>query len=164
MAVSQQNKITEDVVDLQQDMAKFGYLVERLDASVNKLTEVSSNVSQLLAVHENKLTTQELISKQLTDLLERRRVETEEKIELIHKRISSGEKEIEEKIDKQYVDILGEIKESRKEAAGQHGLLSDRIRKMEKWIWIVVGASTIIGFIFNALSNGGHITAALGLK
>jgi predicted nucleic acid-binding protein len=128
-------------------MAVVGALVDRLDATIDKLTDISNSVSSLLAVHETKLTSQEIVSKQLTDLVETRRVENDDKIQLLHERISSGEREIKEKIDDQYDELMMEFKEMRQEASTQHANLSTRITSMEKWQWVVIGGATVIGSI-----------------
>ena len=137
-------RLTDDVSYLKQDMAKVGLLVDRLDATIDKLAEVASGISRLLAVHESKLTSQEIITKQTSELVEKRRVETDDKMQLLHARISSGEKEMQEKLDNQYDELLGEIKEMRKEASDQHAILSKRISSMEKWMWGIMGAAGLL--------------------
>jgi hypothetical protein len=126
-------------------MAKVGTLVDRLDTTIDKLTEVSTALSQLIAVHESKLSAQEVITKQTTDLVEKRRIEMEEKLQFLHARISSGEKELGTKIEDQYDELMVEIKEMRAESVSQHNALSDRITSMEKWHWIVVGGAVVVG-------------------
>lgn len=145
MATPNVNKLTEDMSYLRKDMAVVGALVDRLDTTIDKLTDISNSVSSLLAVHETKLTSQEIISKQLADLVEARRVETDDKIKTLHERISSGERELKESIDKQYDELMTEIKEMRAESTKQHNTLSERITTMEKWMWTVIGGSAIIG-------------------
>ena len=145
MATQNVNKLAEDVSYLRKDMAVVGALVDRLDTTIDKLTDISNSVSSLLAVHETKLTSQEIISKQLADLVEARRVETDDKIQILHERISSGEREIKEKIDEEYDELMKEIKEMRAESTLQHNTLSDRITAMEKWMWTVIGGSVIVG-------------------
>jgi septation ring formation regulator EzrA len=147
MATPSVNKLAEDVSYLNRDMAVVNTLVGRLDATIDKLTDISSSVSNLLAVHETKLTSQEIISKQLSDLVEARRVETDDKVQLLHERISSGERELKESIDDQYDELMKEIKEMRAESTVQHNTLSDRITTMEKWMWTVLGGSAIVGGI-----------------
>ena len=147
MATPSVNKLAEDVSYLSRDMAVVNTLVGRLDTTIDKLTDISSSVSNLLAVHETKLTSQEIISKQLSDLVEARRVETDDKVQLLHERISSGEREIKESIDDQYDELMKEIKEMRAESTVQHNTLSDRITAMEKWMWTVIGGAAIVGGI-----------------
>lgn len=139
------DKLAEDVSYLRKDMAVVGALVDRLDTTIDKLTDISNSVSSLLAVHETKLTSQEIISKQLSDLVEARRVETDDKIQILHERISSGEREIKEQIDDQYDELMKEIKEMRAESVSQHNALSNRITAMEKWQWTVIGGSVVVG-------------------
>lgn len=145
------NKLVEDVSYLKQDMAKVGVLVDRLDVTIDKLTEVSSSVSKLLAVHEMKLASQEITQKETIDLVEKRRQETDTKVELLHARISSGEREVKQAMEEQYDEIMAELKEMRKEASNQHKAMNDRISKMEKWMWTVVGGAIVIGFIFQRI-------------
>ena len=147
MATPSINKLSEDVSYLNRDMAVVNTLVGRLDMTIDKLTDISSSVSNLLAVHETKLTSQEIISKQLSDLVEARRVETDDKIQILHERISSGERELKSSIDDQYDELMKEIKEMRAESTVQHNTLSDRITTMEKWMWTVLGGSAIVGGI-----------------
>lgn len=139
------SKLANDISYLQQDMAKVGTLVDRLDTTIDKLTEVSTALSQLIAVHESKLSAQEVITKQTTDLVEKRRIEMEDKLQFLHARISSGEKELGTKIEDQYDELMVEIKEMRAESVSQHNALSDRITSMEKWHWIVVGGAVVVG-------------------
>jgi septation ring formation regulator EzrA len=151
MAVPNVNKLAEDMSHLRKDMAVVGALVDRLDTTIDKLTDISNSVSSLLAVHETKLTSQEIISKQLSDLVEARRMETDDKIQILHERISSGEREIKESIDDQYDELMKEIKEMRAESVTQHNALSERITTMEKWMWTVVGGSIIIAGIIGLI-------------
>ena len=145
------SKLAEEVSYLQSDMAKVGTLVDRLDTTIDKLTEVSSSLSQLMAVHEAKISAQEILSKNTAELVEKRRLEMEDKIQQIHSRISSGEKELAEKIDEQYDDIMKELKEMRAESSKQHETLSVRITTMEKWMWVIVGGAVVVGLILDKL-------------
>jgi prefoldin subunit 5 len=147
MATPSINKLAEDVSYLSRDMAVVNTLVSRLDTTIDKLTDISSSVSNLLAVHETKLTSQEIVTNQLSNLVELRRVETEDKVKTLHERISSGERELKESIDDQYDELIKEIKEMRAESTLQHNTLSQRITTMEKWMWTVIGGSAIIGGI-----------------
>lgn len=145
-------KLAADVSYLQQDMAKVGTLVDRLDATIDKLTEVSTSLSHLMAVHESKLTAQEILTKQTTELVEKRRVEMDDKIQQLHARISSGEKELGNKIEDQYDELMIEIKAMRAESTVQHNTLSDRITSMEKWHWIVIGGAIVVGTLISQLN------------
>ena len=43
--------------------------------------------------------------------------------------------------------IMEELKEMRMQSAAQHKAMSDRITKMEKWMWMVVGGSIVVGLL-----------------
>ena len=103
--------IRDDVVDLQKDMTKVGTLVDRLDSTIDKLTEFSDNISKLIAIHETKIDFHE----------------------------------------KQNNTLLQEIKDLRTESSNQHTALAKRISAMEKWLWLVVGGSIVVGFVVNVV-------------
>jgi ABC-type siderophore export system fused ATPase/permease subunit len=142
----------EDFTGLQKDITKISTIVDRFDVAIDKLTEVSTSVSQLLAVHETKITAHDVLTKQTVELMEKRRVETDDKIQILHERISSGERELKVNIDKQYDELMTEIKEMRAESTKQHTILSDRITAMEKWMWIVVGGAIVVGVILGQVN------------
>ena len=135
------------------EMSVISTVVERLDAAVEKLTEVSSSVSQMLAVHDNRIDQQEKVSDQLSGLIEQRRIETEENIRILHKRITDTDKEIRIDSDRKVEEIIKEIREMRQENQSQHTVVSDRINRLEKWIWIVSGGGMVVGFLLSLASN-----------
>ena len=65
--------IAKDVYQLKADMAQINTLVDRLDITITKLTEVSTNISELLAVQTNRLETQEKLSSKLFEIIEKRK-------------------------------------------------------------------------------------------
>jgi chromosome segregation ATPase len=142
-------KLLDEVSNLKSDMAKVGALVDRLDITIDKLTEVSTSVSQLLAVHETKITSQDIVLKQTVDLVEKRRVETEEKLQNIHDRISENETKFVEKLDKQHKEILEELRRMQDSSSQQHKAIGARMSKVEKWMWLLIGGAGVVGFLLD---------------
>ena len=130
-------------------MAKVDTLVERLDVTIEKLTEVSANVSQLLAVQENRLVTQEKMADKLQEHLENNKKETEISFKEVYSKISMIEKELTEDMEETKDKVIQRIDELSKEGTGQHNALNDRISKIERYMWILIGGATIIGFLLN---------------
>lgn len=117
-------KIETEVELLKRDMQLLGNISEKFDDAIDKLSIVSTTVEKMLAVHETRL-----------EVLERQ-------TEIIHDRISDFKKE-----------ILVELKELKKENEVQHRLVSERLQKLERWRWFVVGASLAIGFVLAQFTN-----------
>ena len=121
-----ENNRTEIEV-LKKDMELMASLASKFDTAIDRLTTVSNSIDKMLAIHENRLENQERQS------------------EIIHTRITEFKKE-----------LLEEIKKLRKENEEQHKSVSDRLEKLEKWRWFVVGVAAAIGFIlaqFSAFSK-----------
>lgn len=150
-ASSEITKLVENVSHLQQDMAQVGALVDRLDVTIEKLTEVSSTVSQILAVQGNRLEFQEKVQEKLEELVEKRRQETENYVKDLYGKIDTVEKDLYNEIDATQDKILKEIKEMRAESTTQHNELKSKVQRLEKWSWTVIGGGAVIGFILSRI-------------
>ena len=140
-------KLADTISTLQQDMAQVGTLVERLDVTIEKLTEVSTRVSELLAVQGTRLLNQEKVSEQIQTLIETRRVETDTNIKDVYIRVERVEKDLYNEIEASQEKVLKEIKEMRAESTTQHNELKNKVNRLEKWMWTCIGAIVVISFI-----------------
>jgi hypothetical protein len=139
-------KLSETISTLQQDMAQVGTLVDRLDVTIEKLTEVSTRVSELLAVQGTRLLNQEKVSEQIQELIEKRRVETDTNIKDVYIRVERVEKDLYNEIEASQEKVLKEIKEMRAESTTQHNELKGKVNRLEKWMWTCIGAVVVISF------------------
>jgi ABC-type transporter Mla subunit MlaD len=144
---SEISKLAANVVSLQKDMAQVGTLVDRLDTTIEKLTEVSTTVAQLLAVQGNRLEFQEKVQEKLQDLVEKRRQETDTSIKDVYIRIEKVEADLYVEIEASQNKVLSEIKEMRAESAKQHEELKSKVNRVEKWMWTLMGAATVLGVL-----------------
>ena len=140
-------KLSETISTLQQDMAQVGTLVDRLDVTIEKLTEVSTRVSELLAVQGTRLETQEKVSEQIQALIEKRRIETDTNIKDVYVRVEKVEKDLYDEIEASQEKVLKEIKEMRAESTQQHNELKGKVNRLEKWMWTVIGGIAVVSFL-----------------
>ena len=146
------------VAILQNDMKQMEGLFGRLDTAIDKMSEVSNSINQLLAVHEERIGQAERETEDLFGLMEKRRVEQEEASKELHSRITSQSREIQKEV-KHEVDRLGElmtkqheevkevIETRNKQQDDEISDLEDRIRNIEKKQWIVMGGAIVIAWI-----------------
>ena len=113
---------------------------DRLDIAIEKLTDVSNSIHRMLAVHEEKIARQEEALFEAENKIEERRSELSSKIDELHSRITTNTKEIMSAAASQHQEQNKEIQKIRDE-------LSTRVGVLEKWRWIIIGGSIIIGFI-----------------
>jgi phage-related tail protein len=109
----------------------------RLDTAIEKLTDVSSCVNRILAVHEEKITRQE------EDIVANEK-EIKGQILDLHSRINNSYKELRNIIsthEKEEEKRFDELKDQ----------ISNRIGILEKWRWIIMGGSIVAGFILHKL-------------
>lgn len=117
-------QVKTDVEILKRDMELLASLAGKFDTAIDRLSEVSQSVDKMLAVHEQRLLNQE------------------HQREILHNRISDLKKE-----------VTDSIKEMRNENRMQHKAVEERLDRLEKWRWFVVGVATVIGFILAQMSN-----------
>jgi len=82
------------VAVLEQRVDDFSAVVAKLDAAIEKLSEVNSNVSRMLAVHEERISKQEEVDSILFDKIDKLR----DKMDLDHNLVTSRIQLLERKL------------------------------------------------------------------
>ena len=104
----------------------------RLDTAIEKITDFSNCINRLLAVHEEKITQQRTVQEFTTDIKE------------LHSRITTNTKEMTALMTQQHKeqkDVIDRLKDE----------ISNRVGVLEKWRWIIIGGSIVLGFIIQKL-------------
>ena len=99
-------------------------IIERLEKVVQSLQENSVKMGQLLAVHNEKLEKQDRIDAVLFEKI----------------------KQVEEKLDKHAAEI-------KKGCERDITLVDNRLRMMEKKMWTIAGALTVISFVVSPVGQ-----------
>jgi len=133
------------------DIKALEKIVEKLDYSIEKLTEVNNNIGKLLAVHEERMNNME----KDTD----RNVED---IRDLHDKINDFQRDLLKRMDLIDNNIDKKMKEQAKNATEQHNEiqkaveskidnLSSRLASLEQWKYFVIGAAAVCGYLINYL-------------
>jgi len=142
------DKLATDVEILKREVADMKLIHGRLDNAILKITDVSNSINRMLAVHEEKLASQEQeIARQETDTIERKR-EFEKDVEIIHERIKNTKEELSTMMSKQHNEQSEAINSIKKD-------LKDRVGVLERWRWLLIGGCIVIGFILHKMMNIG---------
>ena len=113
---------------------------QRLDIAIEKLTDVSNCINRMLAVHEEKIARQEEAIFDAEGLIETRRIELTVKIDDLHSRITTNTKEIMTAATQQHKEHTDDIQKLRND-------LTTRVGVLEKWRWLIIGGSIVVGFL-----------------
>lgn len=120
-----------EIMGLKKDIENVNKLNERLDVAIEKLTDVSTSIKQMLAVHEEKLQRQEQVDEIIFDKLKERATE----IDQVHRDLTREIQQVEKR-------LLIEIKSIKLDFQARVGIL-------EKYRWIIMGGAIVIGFILS---------------
>ena len=121
--------IKVQIAGLKKDIENVNTLNGRLDTAIEKLTDVSTSIKQMLAVHEEKISRQEQIDEIIFEKLKERAGE----IDTVHKDLSKEIQQVEKK-------LLLEIRQLKLDIGGRVGIL-------ERYKWLVLGGIIAISWI-----------------
>lgn len=137
------NTLKTDVEIIKRDIGAIQNFSNKIDEAIEKMAEVSNNISKMLIVHDQKLQNHDQQIDGLKVSLSERKSDNEKQFELIHKRISDMKDENHAEREKYHKEILAALKEI---AASQKDL-DTRITVLEKWKWYVMGGAAVVGFV-----------------
>lgn len=112
-------------------MSDLDYRFSKVDEAIQRLANVASDLSKLLAVQEQRLLHQEKAQESILTSLDKRRTEVDKKLEDI------------------YETVKEEIAESRRTAGKQHEEQNAKITKLERIMWMAAGGGMVLGWLLS---------------
>jgi|TARA_B100001059_G_scaffold26873_1_gene21585 DNA repair ATPase RecN len=131
MAENGTTDIKIQLESLRKDIENVNGIQGRLDTAIDKLTDVSTSIKSMLAVHEEKLQRSEQIDEVIFSKLKERQTE-----------IDDIQRELKSNIELSEKRLLCEIKTIRND-------IGDRVSLLEKWRWLILGGSIVIGWVLS---------------
>ena len=116
--------------------------IKDLEVAVDKLTEITISLKGMIAQQEQKLTRAEQTDDDIFITLESRRKEWDNDLKELHSRITTNSRELREFQIQSENKMLDEIRMVRTQ-------LSERVGVLEKWRWVIIGGSIIIGLMMS---------------
>lgn len=133
---------------LKKDVEVTTSIFSKLDITIEKIQELSSNMTRMITVHELRLEQQEKADDELGKLVEQRRMEFQMEIKELHSRITTVTRELTDKIEESEKTIMTEIKSLRdcvvqREQEKNKGIM-DRLSTIESWKLKLTGAIVVL--------------------
>ena len=123
--------IKADIESLRKDIENMNTINGRIDTAIDKLTDVSTSIKSMLAVHEEKIARQEKIDEVIFDKLKDRADE-----------ISDVYRELKRDVEMSEKRLLIEIKSLKNDIGARVGVL-------ERYKWLILGGAIVIGWIMS---------------
>jgi predicted nucleic acid-binding Zn-ribbon protein len=128
---TQDTNVLVQIESLKKDIENVNSIQGRLDTAIDKLTDVSTCVKSMLAVHEEKIARVEQTDEVIFTKLRERQNE-----------IDSGYRDLQREMDQVEKRLLNEIKALRNDIGSRVGVL-------EKYRWIILGGFLAVGWILS---------------
>tara|TARA_Y200000002_G_scaffold319725_1_gene279173 strand:- start:298 stop:726 length:429 start_codon:yes stop_codon:yes gene_type:complete len=132
MAENGTTDLKVQIAGLKKDVQNVNNLNERLDTAIQKLTDVSTSIKSMLAVHEEKISRQE----QIDDIIFGKLKDRENEIDKVHRELTKEIQQTEKR-------LLLEIKQLKVDIGGRVGTL-------EKYKWLILGGAIVVGWILSS--------------
>jgi chromosome segregation ATPase len=151
--------------------------------TIDKLTEISGSLREIIAVHENRLVQREKSDVHIYELIEKRTQQFDRGIEKANERAEELNKQVQEllrnELNEQHKDLktmldgyredqkeFNNTMEEKLEDMGKDGKeelksLSKRVEALERWRWIMIGAGFAIGLLTGKMAELGPIISHL---
>ena len=127
---------------LEKDAKTGEQIHQRLEVAIGKLSDCAISLKSMLATQEQKLFKAEQTDEDIFITLESRRKEWDIDLKELHSRITTNSRELREHQIQSENTMLNELR------AMKHQL-SARVGVLEKWRWIIIGGSIIIGLMMS---------------
>ena len=124
-------EIKVDIESLRKDIENVNTIHNRLDTAIDKLTDVSTSIKSMLAVHEEKIQRQEKIDDVIFEKLKDRAEEISDVYRELKKDVEMSEKR-----------LLIEIKSLKNDIGARVGVL-------ERYKWLILGGAIVIGWVLS---------------
>ena len=143
---------------IEQELDQTQTVIKRIDHAIEKITDVTADISKILAVHDQRLGRGEKATSDIFELLEQRRQEMNDDIKEIHSRITTTTRELSTEISNLQTcfiagidDLKKDLKEDQKYHNEKQKSLEQRITDLERWRYMLVGAGIVGGFLLTKL-------------
>jgi len=124
-------EIRVDIESLRKDIENVNTINGRIDTAIDRLTDVSTSIKSMLAVHEEKITRQEKIDEVIFDKLKDRQEEITDVYRELKRDVEMSEKR-----------LLIEIKGLKIDIGARVGML-------ERYKWLIMGGAIVLGWILS---------------
>ena len=124
--------LNTEVALLKKEVSDIKVIFSRLDVAIEKITDVSSCVNRMLAVHEEKIANAE-------EAQIKANTEFTTDIKELHSRVTSNYKELTEMMQLHHKEQALHIQQLQNDLNGRVGIL-------EKWRWLIIGGAIVVGF------------------
>ena len=129
--------LNTEVQLLKKEVSDMKMIYSRLDKAIEKISDVSNSINRMLAVHEEKISQQE-------EVQIRTEQEINNDIKELHSRISTNNRELMNLMSEQHKEQTDKMTKLEIELQGRVGVL-------EKWRWIIIGGSIVVGFLIQKM-------------
>jgi len=142
------SSLETDVALLKKDVDDLKTIHRRLDSAIEKIADVSQSLHTIMAVHEERISKQE-------ESLETQEKRLNDSIQELHSRVTTNSKELRECITNTENRLRETMNEHSRKDNEEFKKLTEQISKrvglLEKWRWIIIGGSIVIGFAIQKL-------------
>ena len=136
------DNLKTEIALLKKDAKTGEQIHQRLEVAIEKLSDCAISLKGMLVQQETKIQRAEQTDEDIFVNLESRRKEWDNDLKELHSRITTNTRELREHQIQSENKLLNEIRAVRTQ-------LSERVGVLEKWRWVIIGGSIIVGLMMS---------------
>lgn len=167
---------------MEREVATMHGIFNRFDTALEKITEISSSLKQIIAVHDMRLVEREKADLAIFDSIEKHKEEYSRGIDRVRqkmddlsndirrevrheineqydelkeivKRFEGSQKDIADKIDRRIDAQIADRDRQFRKVEKENVDFDQRMQAMERWRWFMMGGATLIGILVGSLNK-----------
>jgi len=152
VTVKRKSNVNTEVELLKKDITLINDVFRKLDATIEKLEELTVSMTKILSLHEQKLEYHERKDQELDRLIELRRTELLTDIKELHSRVTTVNRELTIQIENTETKITNEIKALKQHITQEHNKSSNVVEQIQRWKWMILGGSAAVMWLISSVN------------
>lgn len=121
----------------------------RLDHAIDQVTKLGESMAKMIAIHEEKHIQHEREEERLIELMTKQQEETKKELEDLEKKIDANQETLHKRISSSEDKIVDKIEEAMKLKSDKENTdkVEGRVSRLEKIVWMGLGALALLQVI-----------------
>jgi DNA repair exonuclease SbcCD ATPase subunit len=146
------NNVDTDIQLIKKDVILMSDIFKKFETTIEKLEELTTSMTKILSLHEQKLEYQEKKDAELDRLIETRRTELMSEVKELHSRITTVNRELTTQIESTEHKITEEIKSLKKYIEDENTKSEKILSQIQRWRWMILGGSAAVVWLISSVN------------
>ena len=134
---------------LRKDLEAVADHTTRLDHAIAQVTKLGESMAKMIAIHEEKHIQHEREEERLIELMTKQQEETKKELEDLEKKMDANQETLHKRISSSEDKVINKIEEAMEKKSDKENTdkVEGRVSRLEKIVWMGLGGLAILQFV-----------------